>query len=97
MNKFDRITHSFFYEIVKKDTNSDGMLNHDDNKAIYHSNFDGTRLAVVLEETNDVLGINQIDAGQTVIFHSKDGKNEAVVVDNSNGEIVKKSDLPLAN
>ena len=91
-----KFTDSFFYEIIKKDTNSDGILNHDDNKAVYRSNFDGTHLMVVLEETDDILGIKQIDDNNTVIFHSKDGKSQAVVVDNSSGKIVKDSDLPIA-
>jgi hypothetical protein len=90
------ITDAFFYEIVRKDTNNDGVLDHDDKKAVYHSNFDGTHLMVVLEEAHDILGIKQIDDSNTVIFHLKDGKNEAVVVDNVSGKIVKRSELPIA-
>jgi len=90
-----KITNGFFYEIVKKDTNGDGILNYDDNKSIYHSNFDGTNLIVVLEETADILGINQIDDKKSVIFHKNDKKTQAVVVDNSTGDVVKKSDLPI--
>jgi hypothetical protein len=89
------ITISFFYEIVKKDTNGDGILNHDDNKSIYHSQFNGTNLIVVLEETTDIQGINQIDDNKTIIFQRNDRKSQAVVVDNSTGNIIKKSDLPI--
>ena len=89
------ITIGFFYEIVKKDSNGDGIINYDDNKSIYHSKFDGTNLIVVLEETTDILGINQIDDNKTIIFHRNDRKSQAVVVDNSTGNIIKKSDLPI--
>jgi hypothetical protein len=52
---------------------------------------------LVLEEAPDILGIKQIDDGNTVIFHLKDGKNEAVVVDNVSGKIVKPSALPIGS
>jgi len=65
------------------------------NKFIYLSNFDGANLTVVLEETTDILRINPIDDDRSVIFLRKDKKSQAVVVDNSAGKIVKKSDLLL--
>jgi hypothetical protein len=91
----EKITDGFFYEIVKEDTNGDGILNHDDHKSIYHSNFDGTNLIVVIEETTDIIGIEQIDEHKSVVFHRSDKNNQATVVENSTGRIVKTSDLPL--
>ena len=90
-----KIVDSFFYEMVRKDTNNDGVLDQDDKKAVYRSDFNGNRLMIVLEETHDILGIKQIDDGNSVIFHLKDEKNEAVVVDNVSGKIVKRSALPI--
>ena len=91
----EKLVNGFFYEIVKKDSNNDGILNYDDNKSVYHSNFDGTNLIVVLEEATNILGINQINDNESVIFHRYDKNGQAVVVDNSTGNIVKKSNLPL--
>jgi len=91
----EKLTKSFFYEIVQKDSNGDGKLNHDDHKSVYFSNFNGTNLIAVLDETTDILGINQLDDKESVIFHRKDKKGQAIVVDNSTGRIIKKSDLPL--
>ena len=89
------ITNGFFYEIVKKDTNGDGVLNYDDRKSIYYSNFDGTNLVVVIAETTDILGINQIDDNKSVIFHRNEIKSQAAFVENSTGEIIEESDLPV--
>jgi hypothetical protein len=46
---------------------------------------------------DDILGIKQVDDSNTVIFFSRDGKNEAVVVDNSSGKIAKRSELPIGD
>ena len=89
------ITQAFFYEIVKTDTNGDGILNSDDSKAIYISSFDGTDIHIVLGETTDILGINQIDEKKSIIFFSKDQTSRAVVVDNFTGKILKNTALPL--
>jgi hypothetical protein len=85
----------YVYEIVKKDTNGDERLSHDDIKTIYFSKYDGTNLIVVIKETDDVLGIHQIDEQQTIIFHRKNGNTHAFVIDNYSGNVVKKTALPI--
>ena len=59
------------------------------------SNFDGTNLIVVIAETTDILGINQIDDNKSVIFHRNEVKSQAAFVDNSTGNIIEESDLPI--
>ena len=89
------VINRYVYEIVKKDTNGDEKLNHDDLKTIYISNYDGTNLIIVIEATDDVMGIHQIDDQSTIIFHRQDGNAQAFIIDNMSGSMTKKTDLPI--
>jgi hypothetical protein len=92
-NDKEKIVIGFLYEIVKKDTDGNGSLNQSDNESVYYSKYDGTDLVVVLEDTTDILGFDQVDNDKSVVFHRNDKGSQSVVVDNSTGRIVVKSDL----
>lgn len=89
------IIKGFAFEIVKADSNDDGVLNYEDQSSIYISDYSGKNLKVVIEDANDILGIEQSDNDSIVVFFIKDGKNIANIVDINSGKILKSTVLPI--
>jgi hypothetical protein len=84
---------SIVYEAVLSDSNHDGRLNEDDKRALLYFNLSGEKVLTLLDNVDDVLGLEQTSAQDVLIFFTNERKNYVLSINATSGEVGQKSEL----
>jgi len=85
---------SVIYEAVLSDTNSDGRLGNEDKKSLMFVNLSEGKVITILEDVDDVLGVEQKSAEDTLVFFTNNQKNFVFAVNSTTGKAGAKTELP---
>lgn len=77
---------SVIYEAVLSDTNNDGRLENEDKKSVLFVNLTVEKVITILENVDDVLGIEQKSVDETLIFYTKNQKNFVFTINSTTGK-----------
>ena len=89
----DAAVISWVYEAVLADTNHDGRLSEDDKRALLYFNLSGEKVSTLLDNVDDVLGLEQTTADEALIFFTNERKNYVLSINVISGEVGQKSEL----
>ena len=84
---------SIVYEAVLADSNHDGRLSEDDKRALLYFNLSGEKVLTLLDNVDDVLGLEQTSSEEVLIFFANERKNHVLSINATSGEVGSKSEL----
>lgn len=85
---------SIVYEAILSDSNKDGRLGNEDKKSVLFVNLAQGKVLTILENVDDVLGVEQKSAEDTLIFFTDSHKNFVSTVNSITGQVSEKTELP---
>lgn len=83
-----------FYQVVTKDTNNDGVLNHKDSLSLAITAADGTGYKVVIEEFDRIISKNMNGNKQVLVVYQNKGTGYSMLFDISPYKIISLNKLP---
>jgi hypothetical protein len=76
------------YQIVRQDSNQDGVLNNEDKRIIAVSDVDGRAYVELLEGVDDLYSMDMLEAGRLLVVYMKDAKDYASLIALDSREVI---------
>jgi CRISPR/Cas system CMR-associated protein Cmr1 (group 7 of RAMP superfamily) len=93
-NAKNRKVRAILYHMVKKDTNGDGRLTHDDLSVVALSKPDGTEFREIFSDLDVFIGHRVIDKNSALLIYQKNGKGYSATLSLKNFELSTATELP---
>lgn len=74
-NETTQMVKGLIFEIIEKDFNNDGLLNHQDMKSVQYYDLTSGKMISIVSQMDQSIGIQQTSDNQVSIFYYRSGKS----------------------
>lgn len=94
LDKDNKDTKAYYFEVIQKDTNNDGKQNSADLISIALARVDGSGFTILIDGIESILGTQALTGGNILVIYEKDGKGFAATVDFDGFKLIENKELP---
>ncbi len=90
----DETTIGAIHEIIRQDSNGDGVISAKDKSAIAHTGVDGAGLRLLLEDVTNIIAMEQMPQQRFTIVYEQDGKSLAATYESQDARLISRTEIP---
>lgn len=94
LDKDNKDTKAYYFEVIQSDTNNDGKQNSADLISVALAKVDGSGFSILIDDIEGILGTQALTSGNILVIYEKAGKGYAAIVDFNSFKLIENKELP---